>query len=78
LLPQLHHRNCGEGLRDGADSKDRVLGHRYRRLDVRDTVSGELERSIANYTHRQADSRPAIQDRIDLGAYFKLIDLWHG
>jgi diacylglycerol O-acyltransferase / wax synthase len=27
LLPQLHHRNCGEGLRDRADPKDRVLDH---------------------------------------------------
>jgi hypothetical protein len=78
LLPQLHHRNCGEGLRDRADPKDRVLGHCYGRLGVRDAVTGEPERSIANYTDRQTNSRPAIQDRIDLGVYFMLIDLWHG
>jgi hypothetical protein len=29
----------------------------------------------ANYTDRQTNSRPAIQDRIDLGIYFMLIDL---
>ena len=78
LLPKLHHRYRGEGLRDGADPKDRVLGHWSSRPGVRDAVTGEPERSPANYTDRQTNSRPAIQNRIDLGIYFMLIDLWHG
>jgi hypothetical protein len=41
-------------------------------------VTGEPERSIANHTNRQTNSRPAIQNRIDLGVYLVLIDLWHG
>src|SRR5512133_2928577 len=78
LLPQLHHRDCGEGLGDGADPKDRVLGHRYGRLDASDAVTGKLERSIPNHSHRQTNSRPAIQDAINIAGYFELIDLRHG
>ena len=41
-------------------------------------VTGEeLQRSVADHTHRQADRRPAVQDPIDTALYLKLIDLWH-
>jgi len=79
LLPQLHHRDRGEGLGDGGDPEDGVLGDRCVRRDVRDTVSvEEVEGSIAHHAHRQTNGRTTVEDPIDSGPHLVLINLGHG
>jgi hypothetical protein len=75
LLPQLHHRNRGERLGDRGDPKHRVLGDRGARSDLGDAVPVEpLQRSIADHPHRQAGSRPAVEDLSDPRRHLDLID----
>jgi hypothetical protein len=66
LLKQLHHGDGGEGLGDGADPEDRVLGDGRVRRDVGEPVSVEkLEASVANRSQSQANRRPAVEDPAD-------------
>ena len=79
LLPQLHHGDCGEGLCDGGDPKDRVLGDGRLRRDVGEPVSvEELKGSVADHSDRQTDGGPAVEDLVDSGLHPQLIDLGHG
>jgi hypothetical protein len=51
LLPQLHHGYRCEGLSDGGDPKNRVLGDGCVRLDVRKPMSVEERKlSVADYS----------------------------
>jgi len=75
LLPKLHRSNPGEGLGDGGDPKDRVLGNRCVRRDVRHTVAVEgLKRSVGHQPESQTDSRSAVENLVDPGPHLQLID----
>jgi hypothetical protein len=75
LLPQLQHRDRGEGLGEGADPKDRVLGDGGVGGDVGDpVVVEEREGSVADHAHGHADGRVAAEDLADPGLQPERID----
>ncbi len=75
LLPQLHHGDRRDGLGEGADPKDRVLGDRCVRSDVGVPVSvEELQARVADHTYRQTDGRPAVEDPADMGPQLPFAD----
>jgi len=78
VLPQLHHGNRREGLGDGGDPEDRVLGDRCVRRDVRYTKAVEPGKgSVSHHPHGKAGGRPAVEDLANLGPYLELINRGH-
>jgi hypothetical protein len=61
LLPQLQHRDRGEGLGDGADPEDRVLGDGRVRGDVGGPVPGKNSRRPSRTT---PTARPTAGQRL--------------
>jgi hypothetical protein len=75
LLPQLQHRDRGEGLGDRGDPKHRVLGDGRARGDVGQPVAGEeFQASVADHALGQADGGPAIRDPADPGLQLERVD----
>ena len=55
------------------------LGDRRVRRDVGEPVPvEELERSVADHSHCQADDGPAVEDLVDRGLHLEPIDGGHG
>ena len=66
LLPQLHHRDCGEGLGDRSDAKDGVFGDRRLRCNIGEAVPVEPDDvSVSDHGDRQSGARPAVEDLSD-------------
>ena len=62
LLPQLHHRDCGEGLGDGCDAKDGVLGDRRPRCDISQAVPVEPRQvTVTDHRDGQSGRGPAVE-----------------
>jgi len=82
LLPQLHHGDRREGLGDGGDPENRVMGDGCVRPDVRDSVPvEELKTSVADRSHRQADGGVAVENLLHSGFQIESglqIELSHG
>ena len=63
LLPQLHHRDRGEGLGDRCDAKDGVLRDRRLRRDISEAVPVEPRQgSVTDHRDGQTGARPAVED----------------
>ena len=79
LLPQLHYGDRGEGLGDGGDPKDGVLGDGSVRRQVREAVRvEELQRSVADHSQGETEGRMAVEDRVHPGLHLQPIDVRHG
>ena len=76
LLPQLHHGDSGEGLRDRGDPEDRVLGDPRVRRDVGETLSREgRDPPVADDADREADGRMPVEDPTGHGVEVVAIEM---
>lgn len=75
LLPQLQHRDRGEGPGDRRDPKHRVLDDGRARGALGQSVAGEeFQASVADHAHGQADGGPAVRDPADPGLQLERVD----
>jgi hypothetical protein len=75
LLPQLHHGDCGVGLGNRSDAKDRVFRDRRLRRNIGEAVTAKpRDASVSYHRDGQAGARPAVEDLNDRRLQVEVID----
>jgi hypothetical protein len=68
LLPQLHHGDRGERLRERPDAEDGVFGYRRVRRDIGESVTvEELQSTVTNDPDGETDGWMPVEDPTDFG-----------